>query len=285
RARALDIGSGSGVLLHALKQLRPEWTLAASDLSDRYRDRLHRMKGFEQLYTCAPDEIPGTFDLISMIHVLEHVPEPLPMLRAIRPKLGSTGLLIIQTPDARRNPFDLVVADHCSHFTMSTLTGLVARAGYEIIASSREWVSKELSLLVRASLHTTTVHETTDETAAEATRSQLAWLQEVKSLAHRLAEHRPFGVFGSSIAATWLGAELGGRLDFFVDEDPARVGRTFMGLPVLSPSQVPAEAHVFVGLAPGLARSIRQRLTRESRVGFEMHLPPTSAGPVEVASA
>jgi len=50
------------------------------------------------------------------------------------------------------------------------------------------------------------------------------------------------------------------RVRFFVDEDPARVGRTHLGLPILSPAQVPADADVFVGVSPVISEKLLERL-------------------------
>lgn len=282
RARALDIGSGSGVLLHALARMRPEWTLSASDLSDRYQARLATINGFEQLYTCPPDEIPGTFDLISMVHVLEHIPTPLPMLRALRAKLGPTGVLLIQTPDMTRNPFDLVVADHSSHFSAASMSVLVKRAGYQIIALSTDWVTKELSMLARPAADIEPVSTTTRAAALKSATARVGWLESVASQAHGLSSRQPFGVFGTSIAAAWAYGELEGRIDFFVDEDPARVGRPFMGEPVVRPADVPKNSDVYICLAPEVAHHIYDRLT-ELDVQFQLHVPPAFTDMLEPA--
>ena len=46
------------------------------------------------------------------------------------------------------------------------------------------------------------------------------WLRDVAALGRRLADDaRLLGIFGTSIAATWLAAQLQDRVAFFVDED------------------------------------------------------------------
>jgi SAM-dependent methyltransferase len=278
--QVLDVGSGNGALLRAFARARPGWTLAASDLSDRFREVVERLPRVERLYTCAPPEIPGTFDLISMMHVLEHVPDPLETLCGLRDKLGPAGLLLVQTPDATRNPFDLMVADHAAHFSPAALAALVRRAGYHVVALSDDCVPKEISLVAsprpatapRHACGGSGVHE---RAALEGTLIQLGWLRDVADHARRLARQRPFGVFGTSIAGAWLYGELREAFDFFVDEDPARTGKTYMGLPIYHPSEVPPGSHVFLGLAPTLAERIRGRLTAHARPAFHLHLPPS----------
>ena len=58
----------------------------------------------------------------------------------------------------------------------------------------------------------------------------------------------------------WLYGAIGGKAAYFVDEDPARIGRACAGKPVLSPAQVPAGATVYVPLVPEIAAAVTRRL-------------------------
>jgi len=72
-----------------------------------------------------------------------------------------------------------------------------------------------------------------------------------------------FGIFGTSIAATWLTAELGNAPSFFVDEDVNRIGHLHLGAPIVSPAHVPAGSTVFVAQPTPIARLIADRLQRD----------------------
>jgi hypothetical protein len=98
----------------------------------------------------------------------------------------------------------------------------------------------------------------------------LAWLRGTAEELRRLGADGPVGLFGTSIAGTWLAAEAGDAVAFFVDEDPNRVGRSYLGKPVHAPADVPAGSRVFVGLPPAVAAGICTRLARPG-VAF---LPP-----------
>jgi hypothetical protein len=82
-----------------------------------------------------------------------------------------------------------------------------------------------------------------------------------------------FGLFGTSIAATFLTGGLGAAVDFFVDEDPNRQGKTWCKRPIYAPSQVPSGSHVMIGLAPVVAERI---LARMKALGLSVHFyaPP-----------
>ena len=54
-----------------------------------------------------------------------------------------------------------------------------------------------------------------------------------------------FGIFGTSVAATWLASGLGDAVKFLVDEDPVRDGRLHLGRPIPRPEQVPPTAVMY----------------------------------------
>lgn len=68
------------------------------------------------------------------------------------------------------------------------------------------------------------------------------------------------GLFGTSIAGTWLATEAEDAVAFFVDEDMSRRGRPHLGKPVYAPTEAPSGSQVFLGLPPELAAAIRKRL-------------------------
>ena len=69
-----------------------------------------------------------------------------------------------------------------------------------------------------------------------------------------------FGIFGTSIAATWLFSELECKAGFFVDEDPDRVGGKHLNLPIYRASEVPAGSDVYVVCPPKISAAIAARL-------------------------
>ena len=58
RGRLLDLGCGNGSFLSAWSRLVPGWSLAGSEVSDKYRREVESIPGVEQLYTVDLDAIP-----------------------------------------------------------------------------------------------------------------------------------------------------------------------------------------------------------------------------------
>jgi hypothetical protein len=167
--------------------------------------------------------------------------------------------LLIEVPDSELNPFDLVVADHASHFSKRSLARVVEAAGYEVLSCGNGVIGKEITLLARPRPREQEP-QPLDEAESDLARRNLSWLEHTMDQAQALAdEDEAFGVFGTSIAGVWISSTLGKKIRFFVDEDEARIGRDYFGAPILAPSQVPAGVTIFVCLEPSLARVIAER--------------------------
>jgi SAM-dependent methyltransferase len=273
--RLLDVGCGNGAFLRAFSRAFPSWSLAGVELDYKYREAVEGIAGVEALYVGPPAQVPGLFDFISLIHALEHIPDPRAYLAELGSKLVPDGLLLVQIPNFRHNPFDLLVADHASHFSPATVREVVQTAGFEVIAAATDWVPKEQTILARRATPFSSTGPITPSRDAFAVGQAVAWLRAVAQAARACTGAGRFGLFGTSIAATWLAGELDNRIDFFVDEDPSRVGKSFLGRPIQHPNQVAVAGHIFVGLPRPLAESICHRLERPE---VTYHLPPALAG-------
>src|SRR6202034_98872 len=100
--------------------------------------------------------------------------------------------------------------------------------------------------------------------ASRAVASALCWLDAMRGDARGNRDGRLFGIFGTSIAGTWLYSELGDQVSFFVDEDPQRAGKSHLGIPIVLPEQAPEDSLVFVALPESLAGTVISRLRHNS---------------------
>ncbi|MBF0424538.1 MAG: class I SAM-dependent methyltransferase [Magnetococcales bacterium] len=283
--RLLDVGCGNGNLLARFAQLRPDWRLCGTEWNDTHRQNVQAIPGVEGFYAGDLDQVAGGFDLITLVHILEHTPDPRMFLRRVRDRLNPGGMLFIHLPDVAQNPFDLLNADHCSHFTQTSLGDLLAAVGLEVVVRGAAWVAKEMSFLTRVSAPGQGIAPTTDTASANIAQQQrllrahMAWLQATGQL-FRQAHGEPLGLFGTSIAATWLFQERAGAVDFFVDEDQHQVGRRHLDRPILAPAQVVDTATVLMPFSPARAREIVQRLAKP---GLHCLMPPALENHVGVS--
>lgn len=268
----LDIGCGNGAFMRAFGARQPAWTMTGCELDDRNQLAVEAIPGVAKLHVGPLTALGQQFDLVVLVHALEHMVNPVAFLSTIRPVMGPGASLLIQVPDLIRSPFDLLIADHCTHFTSKTLVDVVTRAGFVVERLADDCVDKELTLLCRV------LSESTDAGPAPfsacgltAAQAHLAWLGDIAEQGQALSGR--VAVFGSSIAATWLASLLGDRLECFVDEDPGRVERSHLGRPILRPDQTPLNLPVLVPLRPELARSVTARL---SATGLAFVEPPAT---------
>ncbi|NLE83453.1 MAG: methyltransferase domain-containing protein [Chloroflexi bacterium] len=129
----LDIGASAGLLLVTFAR---EFGAKAAGVEpgDAYR-ALAEGRGiamFESLEGLLKTE-HQRFELVSLMHVLEHLDKPLDVLRQIRDEmLAEDGLLLIEVPNFYAH--DSYELAHLSCFTEHTLLELLQQAGFEKVA-------------------------------------------------------------------------------------------------------------------------------------------------------
>ncbi len=274
----LDYGCGRGAMLQSVSALESQWELHGFDLDDQHIDYLETIDGFVALHDDLTVTTGPLFDVISMVHSLEHFVDPLNVLDRARNFLVKNGWLFVQVNDTRKNPFEVLVADHLTHFDPHTLEETVTRAGYEVLLVSTDWVTKELSLIARLVDRVTKPKFVASSVYhdADAVAAQIDWLRQVVESARSISDDVPFGLFGSSVSATWLDSHLSDKVAYFVDEDLARIGRQHLSKPILAPDQLESGSVVFLGLIPDVAARIHERLCH---LPVEFILPPALALP------
>jgi len=182
-------------------------------------------------------------------------------------------------PDLETSPFDLLISDHCTHFTSETLQAVFVFAGFDIASLATEFLPKELSLLAqwpgqnRPSIEQSFILPKSKQFLEKGKRIadlHIAWLQNLLQQGHKISDN--LGIFGTSISASWLAASLGNKVTFFVDEDPNRFGSTHMGRPIFDPSNAPKYSPILMPLRPDIAVSIANRFATLGR----KFIPPPS---------
>lgn len=279
RGRLLDVGCGNGGFLRGFTSRFPGWSAVGSEFDGRHRAEVEAVAGVEKLHTGPLSELRGEgFDLIALVHVLEHIAEPAEFLNELRPLLRPGGRLLIQLPYYVQNPVELLIADHATHFSAHSLRRLLEAAGWSARVVTSDWIPKELSCVAEADGGGRAPGPVVEEDV-RLPHSAVGWVKSFRDAALAASDAArgrggAMGIFGTAIAGVWLAGELGERAQFFVDEDPARIGGTLHGLPVLAPASIPSGATVFMGVSPVIADRIAKRIQRG-----DIHLVPPPANP------
>ena len=274
--RLLDYGCGRGPTTRAAFKLLPGWRVDGYDLDRRAEEELVSMENFDTLFSGSPNETLNEmiesgirYDLIALVHVLEHIPHGHEALSKLKKLLLPGGQILLQVPNRISNPFDLLVADHTVHFDPLSLFRIVKRSGLSVQFLSENWILKELTVLVGFG-------KEISEPALRLTSAadQVRWLEQVAKLCRDTASLGSWGIFGTSNVASWIRGEAGIKPDFYIDEDVAKHGQRIDGVEILIPEKVPEGSNVLMAMAPKMAESIMNRLITLP-VKF-ISLPPTS---------
>ena len=272
KGKALDIGCGNGAFLKAMGARLPHWNLYGTEYNKKYKYLVEKLPGVREVFTGDLKAIHQKYELISLIHVLEHIVQPENFLVKIKGMLAPNGLLFLQVPFHKKNPFELLTVDHASHFSMSSIRRLLNRSGLRVVFITPHWVKKEISLLAVPDLRSSFGRQARNgKNEYEKVEASLQWLERTaEKLATIAKKPIKLGIFGTSIAATWLVAGLKRKPDFYVDEDPARIGGLFQGKTIVSPRNVQKGAHIFLAQPLALSKRIRRRIFDKDN---NYHLP------------
>ena len=140
-ARLVDIGSGPGEFLAAVRARHPQVELAGIELSREgiaFAQKAVPNARFVQRDLGQPGEFPrelhGWATHAVCSEVLEHLDDPVTLLRNVRPILAPGARLVITVPGGPMSAFDRTIG-HRRHFTAEALGDLLRTAGLGI-----DWV-------------------------------------------------------------------------------------------------------------------------------------------------
>jgi 2-polyprenyl-3-methyl-5-hydroxy-6-metoxy-1,4-benzoquinol methylase len=137
----LDIGCGGGSFLHAAG--RRGIAGCGADASLRAAQVCWSRYGIAAACSTLPHLPfrPGSFQLVTMFHVLEHLPDPMAALAEVRQVLKPGGRLVAQVPNAacwqlmllgeRWNGLD--IPRHLIDFRVEDLEALLDASGFEVV--------------------------------------------------------------------------------------------------------------------------------------------------------
>ena len=143
--KILDIGSGPGYFI--LNGKNRGWQVKGIEPSVQ-AGQYSQLLGLDvenRFFDEQTSHTLGTFDVINMGEVLEHIPNPINLLDRVHRHLNTGGLICLIVPNDF-NPLQLVLRDHMgfspwwvapphhiNYFNFKSLTNLVNRCGFEVV--------------------------------------------------------------------------------------------------------------------------------------------------------
>lgn len=151
----LDVGAGIGTFL-AMARSEAGWQVVGTEVSTaainlaRQRHEIAMLAGNVEELPIAP----ASFNVVTLWHVLEHVPSPTGLLQACHRLLAPNGILVVAVPndaesrqlpgrlkrllgrppsEPRYQPLSIGSEIHLSHFTLPVLRRLLQKEGFDIL--------------------------------------------------------------------------------------------------------------------------------------------------------
>lgn len=158
RARILDVGCAAGYFLrtaqrhgHDVHGVELSPAIAHEAVKALGADRVH--VGTLDSAAAAMDYQPASFDLVTMWDVVEHIPEPQPVLRRIRELVKPDGHLLLETQNVASRWARLLGrrwhhykhAEHLYHFSPVTIRRLLGDCGFRTVEVGAAYAGKYVS--------------------------------------------------------------------------------------------------------------------------------------------
>ena len=146
KGRLLDIGYGDGSFLYNAQN--EGFEVFGLDISSEAFEIVNKKLGSNKnIFNCELEDckFPNNyFDVITLCHVLEHLPDPKKTLYEIEKKIKDDGILIVSVPNIdcfvfkvfKRFWFSLDAPRHYYHFSYNTIDKILKLTGFKVIKIS-----------------------------------------------------------------------------------------------------------------------------------------------------
>ena len=257
--KLLDIGCGMGGFLDALRQEKMnDWQLFGLEPSIEASSQA-KAKGYTVETAMLADDVfsLSSFDAISLVSVLEHLPDLQQTLKRVSTLLKPDGIVFIEVPNLLSPELSLTgffSLEHIQHFTPSSLASLLREYGLSDIIVDPDAAENIIRIIASPKMEfwSDAILEEFSDDHKEATSAVKKYAASEKEMLERLTENVSGSLVrwqkqGCNIAIYGAGAhtvELMSHFDLhafssiLIDGDPMKQGTTFLDFPVFAPEQI-----------------------------------------------
>ena len=153
RGNLLDVGCALGFFIDTAR--RRGWQVDGVDISAHATDYARDTLGLAARTGMLEDAgyAPGSFDVLTMWDVIEHVPDPVSSVRYCASLLKESGLLVLSTPDVGSRVAKVtghrwmgykLAEEHLFYFDRRTIAVALRKAGFDVLETRA--VGKDVAL-------------------------------------------------------------------------------------------------------------------------------------------
>jgi 2-polyprenyl-3-methyl-5-hydroxy-6-metoxy-1,4-benzoquinol methylase len=132
-ASLLDVGCGGGEFCAVAGEMGIK--AKGVDLNEGYANYAKAELGVDVMTGSIDDVLGQEYDVITMFHVLEHLPSPEATVRSLWYRLKTTGHVVIEVPNIHQNdasPHNIYFKAHLHYFSHSSLRCVMSRYFYPV---------------------------------------------------------------------------------------------------------------------------------------------------------
>ncbi len=241
-----DIGGGAGVLLSSLDMpsKTKKYLIEPSAAINKNKDS-DIIKIQEYIENLSSD-FSSHFDLLILDNVLEHLKAPATILKKACSLLRKEGYVFVEVPNSL-SPHETVAEffsyEHINHFTHETLDAILCNAGFYPVKISDGFSGGTIMALYQKQDKELTAKRLFSFFDTYAKRKQ----QFSDKIVDRLAtitqdgSIKTISVYGAGDHTRFLLAKcsfLIDKIEFFIDSDPQKWGKTFYGKEIIAPEEI-----------------------------------------------
>jgi 2-polyprenyl-3-methyl-5-hydroxy-6-metoxy-1,4-benzoquinol methylase len=241
KKKILDLGCGSGFTLKRVSELFPNNNLYAYDYDNKNSKNIKRIKNLKKFYTGNINKINNKFDLIILMHVFEHINNPINFLNSLKKKLNPGGVICIQSPNIEKNFLDILTFDHISHFSKDSLKILITKTLFCKIKFFNI-LKKEITCILFNSSNAKKNIFINKFTIKKQIINFQKKIDEINNFKNQITKivnknsKKIISIFGTTVPSIWIANEIGlNKVDNFIDEDKFKIGKKILNKKIINP--------------------------------------------------
>ena len=243
--KVLEFGSGKATTLRHLTKICnvDPYVFDISDSYKKYWDKW--VPRANQSTYKLPEIWENKFDIICLHYVLEHVSNPVNILKDLSRFLNKTGVIYFCVPDFFQNLGDLYVVDHINKFTSESIDELATASNYKIQKKSESELDNAWLCIFKPKKEN---HRNSHVTKDSILNTRI-YLERNKSILNEIEKKHygdKFAIFGAGFYGTLLASLKEKKVVCFLDNNIHLQDKNLLGKPVYSPDSCPDEVDTVV---------------------------------------
>lgn len=269
--KVMDFGAAKATTLKKIVEQCPLITPLVYDVSTNYKhfwDKFVKKEG--QFISKLPDDLKKTVDVVSSFFMLEHVADPVSILKTQYSLLKEGGIVYYVIPNLYKNTADLMVLDHVNHFSKCSIAFMMEKIGFIEVNIDEEvndgWFvvtgKKGGNLkLTKRQLEIPT-REESSRLFSEAKQIAEYWISAHANIKN-FKTTKKFAIYGAGFYGSYIFLNLpdSQKPSLFIDQNPFLQNKKVHGIEVVSPDNLPLDVDlVLVGINPQVAHEAIQSI-------------------------